>query len=55
MNELQGFHAGGEWLSGVEAMVERGHISIERHWSAGDTILLELDMPVEIIRVRQEV
>lgn len=47
--------AGGERQSGMESLVERGYLSIERHWSAGDTILLELDMPVEIIRARQEV
>lgn len=47
--------AGGEWLSGVEALVEHGYISIERQWAAGDKILLELDMPVELIRARQEV
>lgn len=47
--------AGGEWLSGVEALEERGYLSIERHWSKGDTILLELDMPVELIRAREEV
>ncbi|CAI6074355.1 glycoside hydrolase family 127 protein [Cohnella sp. JJ-181] len=47
--------AGGEWLSGEDAPVERGYLSIERAWSAGDTILLELDMPVEIVRARQEV
>ncbi|MFB9274132.1 glycoside hydrolase family 127 protein [Cohnella cellulosilytica] len=45
----------GEVLSGAEASVERGYLSIERHWSAGDTILLELDMPVEVVRSRQEV
>ncbi|GGA26060.1 glycoside hydrolase family 127 protein [Paenibacillus physcomitrellae] len=47
--------AGGEWLSGVEALVERGYLSIERHWAAGDTILLELDMPVQLNRAKQEV
>ncbi|MEK4510080.1 glycoside hydrolase family 127 protein [Paenibacillus anaericanus] len=46
---------GGKYLSRVEAQTEQGYIVISRTWSQDDTIVLELDMPVEIVRARQEV
>lgn len=39
----------------VRAAVANGYIGIERVWSAGDTIELELDMPVNVVRARPEV
>ena len=46
---------GGKYLSAVEAQTEQGYIVISRTWAQDDTIVLELDMPVEIVRTRQEV
>ncbi|OMF36921.1 hypothetical protein BK133_08390 [Paenibacillus sp. FSL H8-0548] len=46
---------GGEKISGLEALTEQGYVVLSRNWSQGDTIVLELDMPVEIVRAKQEV
>jgi DUF1680 family protein len=46
---------GGESLSGAEALTEQGYLVLGRNWSQGDTIVLELDMPVEMVRAKQEV
>ncbi|GIO15512.1 hypothetical protein J19TS2_50670 [Cohnella xylanilytica] len=46
---------GGESLSGAEALTERGYLVVDREWSQGDSIVLELDMPVEVVRARAEV
>lgn len=46
---------GGESLSGAEALTDRGYLALEREWSKGDTLVLELDMPVEVVRARAEV
>jgi len=46
---------GGEHLYGAELRTEQGYLILERQWSQGDSIVLELDMPVEIVRARAEV
>jgi DUF1680 family protein len=46
---------GGEKVTGSEALTEQGYVVLSRDWSQGDTIVLELDMPVEIVRAKQEV
>ncbi|SDW15932.1 hypothetical protein SAMN05518855_1001466 [Paenibacillus sp. CF384] len=39
----------------VQALPIRGYLEVKRNWTAGDVIVLELDMPVEIVRARSEV
>jgi DUF1680 family protein len=46
---------GGESLFGTDALTERGYLVLNREWSQGDSIVLELDMPVEVVRARPEV
>ncbi|MBB6674827.1 glycoside hydrolase family 127 protein [Cohnella nanjingensis] len=46
---------GGESLFGAEALNDRGYLALDREWSQGDSIVLELDMPVEVVRARAEV
>ncbi|WP_168119616.1 beta-L-arabinofuranosidase domain-containing protein [Paenibacillus sp. HB172176] len=46
---------GEESLVGAEALTERGYLILDRQWSSGDSISLELDMPVEVVRARAEV
>ncbi|MBB6734187.1 glycoside hydrolase family 127 protein [Cohnella zeiphila] len=46
---------GGESVSGAEALTDRGYLVLDREWSPGDSIVLELDMPVEAVRARAEV
>lgn len=46
---------GGESLFGAEALTECGYLVVDREWSQGDSIVLELDMPVEVVRARVEV
>ncbi|MRN52150.1 glycoside hydrolase family 127 protein [Paenibacillus monticola] len=43
---------GGEALPEAEGRTEQGYLTINRKWSHGEKIILELDMPVEIIRSR---
>ncbi|MDO3409270.1 glycoside hydrolase family 127 protein [Saccharibacillus sp. CPCC 101409] len=38
----------------VPALPENGYLVLDRAWSAGETVRLELDMPVEIVRARPE-
>ncbi|GLX67084.1 glycoside hydrolase family 127 protein [Paenibacillus glycanilyticus] len=45
----------GEAVSGEEALAEKGYLVLKRHWLPGDTIELELDMPVAAVRSRGEV
>ncbi|QHW32809.1 glycoside hydrolase family 127 protein [Paenibacillus rhizovicinus] len=40
---------------GADTKTDKGYIVLNRHWMPGDTVLLELDMPVEAIRSRPEV
>lgn len=40
---------------GTEALTDRGYLILDRQWSPGDSIVLELDMPVEVVRARAEV
>ncbi|KIL38181.1 hypothetical protein SD70_28035 [Gordoniibacillus kamchatkensis] len=46
---------GGESFFGAEAITDRGYLILDRKWSQGDSIVLELDMPVEVVRARAEV
>lgn len=46
---------GGESLFEAGALTDRGYLIVDRKWSQGDVIVLELDMPVEIVRAREEV
>lgn len=46
---------GGRSLSGAEALTDRGYLVLDREWSQGDSVALELDMPVAIVRARAEV
>ncbi|MFC0389798.1 glycoside hydrolase family 127 protein [Paenibacillus mendelii] len=45
----------GEQLPGPERQIDNGYLVLNRHWTPGDTVVLELDMPVEVIRSRPEV
>lgn len=47
--------AGGVRTGGSEALTNQGYLVLSRHWSPGDTLVLELDMPVNIVRARPEV
>ncbi|MFC5649431.1 glycoside hydrolase family 127 protein [Paenibacillus solisilvae] len=47
--------AQGEQVSGLEGRPENGYLVLNRHWVPGDSIVLELDMPVEVVRSRPEV
>ncbi|WP_276358062.1 glycoside hydrolase family 127 protein [Cohnella caldifontis] len=42
-------------ISGAEALTDRGYLVLDRRWSPGDSVVLELDMPVEAVRARAEV
>ncbi|MGO4111113.1 glycoside hydrolase family 127 protein [Paenibacillus sp. YAF4_2] len=44
-----------ERVQGVEALAEKGYLVLKRHWAPGDTIELEMDIPVEVVRSRPEV
>jgi len=46
---------GGESLGEAEALTDRGYVVLDREWSPGDAVALELEMPVEIVRARAEV
>ncbi|WP_338131296.1 glycoside hydrolase family 127 protein [Cohnella rhizosphaerae] len=46
---------GGERLFGAGALTDRGYLIVDRKWSQGDVIVLELDMPVEVVRAREAV
>jgi DUF1680 family protein len=47
--------AQGERVQGAEALAEKGYLVLKRHWAPGDTIELEMDIPVEVVRSRPEV
>lgn len=47
--------AQGERVQGAEALAEKGYLVLKRHWAPGDTIELEMDTPVEVVRSRPEV
>lgn len=42
-------------LSGANAVTQNGYLVIERSWTPGDSLVLELDMPAEKVRARGEV
>jgi len=42
-------------LAGAEALMDQGYLVLDRNWSPGDTVVLELDMPVEMVRTKPEV
>ncbi|MEK5030182.1 beta-L-arabinofuranosidase domain-containing protein [Paenibacillus sp. FSL R7-0302] len=53
-----------EWCSGYrveaggagpEALTDKGYLVLDRKWSPGDKVVLELDMPVNKVRARPEV
>ncbi|AZN42794.1 glycoside hydrolase family 127 protein [Paenibacillus albus] len=46
---------GEERRESAAVRTDKGYIVLNRHWAPGDTVLLELDMPVEVIRSRSEV
>ncbi|QTH43101.1 glycoside hydrolase family 127 protein [Cohnella sp. LGH] len=45
----------GQALDEARLVLDNGYLVIERAWSAGDRVVLELDMPVEKVRARDEV
>ncbi|WP_339207594.1 beta-L-arabinofuranosidase domain-containing protein [Paenibacillus sp. FSL K6-3182] len=45
----------GEQPQPSEGKIENGYLVLNRCWTQGDSIVLELDMPVEVIRSRPEV
>ena len=45
----------GEPVPAFEVRLESGYAVLERNWSQGDVVLLQLDMPVEVVRARAEV
>jgi Uncharacterized protein conserved in bacteria len=48
-------YAQGEAVTGAEALAENGYLVLKRNWLPGDTVVLELDMPVNAVRSREEV
>lgn len=42
-------------LDDCECLTDRGYVVLHRQWTHGQTVVLELDMPVETIRAREEV
>ncbi|MEK5463413.1 beta-L-arabinofuranosidase domain-containing protein [Paenibacillus sp. FSL P2-0136] len=47
--------AGGISIGEAEALTHQGYIVLERNWSPGDTVVLELELPVNKVRARPEV
>lgn len=47
--------AGGARIGGAGALTDQGYLVLSRHWSPGDKVVLELDMPVNIVRAKPEV
>lgn len=45
----------GEPVPALDVRLESGYAVLERKWSQGDVVLLQLDMPVEVVRARPEV
>lgn len=39
----------------TETLIHDGYVVLQREWAPGQTVLLELDMPVEAVRARSEV
>ncbi|OCT15101.1 hypothetical protein A8709_13400 [Paenibacillus pectinilyticus] len=46
---------GGESVLDANRLIDRGYIVLERSWSPGDLIVLEMDMPAQAMRARSEV
>ncbi|UVI30713.1 glycoside hydrolase family 127 protein [Paenibacillus spongiae] len=42
-------------VPGSEGLVDNGYLVLDRHWMPGDNVILELDMPVGVVRSRPEV
>ncbi|MEK3791408.1 beta-L-arabinofuranosidase domain-containing protein [Paenibacillus sp. FSL R7-0204] len=47
--------AGGISIGGPEALTDQGYLVLDRNWTRGDKVVLELDMPVNIVRAKPEV
>ncbi|GGD78287.1 glycoside hydrolase family 127 protein [Paenibacillus nasutitermitis] len=45
----------GDLLQETAVIPSKGYVTIVRSWTTGDSIMLELDMPVEAVRARPEV
>ncbi|MFS0724631.1 glycoside hydrolase family 127 protein [Paenibacillus sp. 1P07SE] len=45
----------GVTLDGEEALTVDGYLAVRREWTAGDRLMLELDMPAVQVRAREEV